>query len=201
MVEAELTRAAGFAERLAAVDLVAARAGPRLITVGADRAYDAADFVTELRELGATPHVAQNTAGRRSAIDRRTTRHPGYAASQRARHRIEDVFAWVKTIAGQSKTKYRGLDRVRWHCTLATAALQPDPPAQAARRPVVSRPQPGTDQPPRRQPSWPLLNFARPTFLRPSNRRNRPILQQPARAVETLCHFGIGKHTLSCREA
>jgi transposase len=122
VVEAELTRAAGFAERLAAVDLVAARAGPGLITVGADRAYDAADFVMELRELGATPHVAQNTAGRRSAIDRRTTRHPGYAASQRARHRIEEVFAWVKTIAGQSKTKYRGLDRVRWHFTLATAA-------------------------------------------------------------------------------
>jgi transposase len=84
VVEAELTRAAGFAERLAAVDLVAARAGPGLITVGADRAYDAADFVMELRELGATPHVAQNTAGRRSALARRTTRHPGYAASQRA---------------------------------------------------------------------------------------------------------------------
>jgi transposase len=122
LVEAELTRAAGFAERRAAVELVAARAGPGPITVGADRAYDAADFVAELRELGAAPHVAPNTAGRRSAIDRRTTRHAGYRLSQRARHRIEEVFAWVKTIAGQSKTKYRGLERVRWHFTLASAA-------------------------------------------------------------------------------
>jgi transposase len=122
VVEAALTRAAGFAERRAAIELVAARAGAGPITVGADRAYDAADFVMELRELGATPHVAQNTAGRRSAIDRRTTRHAGYRQSQRARHRIEEVFAWIKTIAGQSKTKHRGLDRVRWHFTLATAA-------------------------------------------------------------------------------
>jgi Transposase DDE domain len=122
VVEAELTRAAGFAERSAAIGLIAGRAGPGPITVGADRAYDAATFVAELRELGATPHVAQNTARRRSAIDRRTTRHAGYRLSQRARHRIEEVFAWVKTIAGQSKTKYRGLDRVRWHFTLATAA-------------------------------------------------------------------------------
>jgi transposase len=122
VVEAELTRAAGFAERLAAIELIAGCAGRGPITVGADRAYDAATFVAELRELGATPHVAQNTARRRSAIDRRTTRHAGYRLSQRARHRIEEVFAWVKTIAGQSKTKYRGLDRVRWHFTLATAA-------------------------------------------------------------------------------
>lgn len=122
VVEAELTRAAGFAERLAAVELVAGRAGPQPITAGTDRAYDVADFIMDLRELGATPHVAQNTAGRRSAIDGRTTRHAGYRQSQRARHRIEEVFAWVKTIAGQSKTKFRGLARVRWHFTLATAA-------------------------------------------------------------------------------
>ena len=122
VVEAALTRAAGIAERLAAIALVAGRTGPQPITVGADRAYDAADFVMELRERGATPHVAQNTAGRRSAIDRRTIRHAGYRLSQRARHRIEEVFAWVKTIAGQSKTKHRGLERVRWHFTLATAA-------------------------------------------------------------------------------
>jgi len=122
VVEAALTRAAGFAERLAAVALVAGCAGARPITVGADKGYDTSDFVMELRELGATPHVAQNTTGRRSAIDRRTTRHPGYRQSQQARHRIEEVFAWVKTIAGQSKTKHRGLERVRWHFTLASAA-------------------------------------------------------------------------------
>jgi hypothetical protein len=81
------------------------------------KGYDTGDFVMELRELGAVPQVAQHTTGRRSAIDRRTTRHPGYRQSQQARHRIEEVFAWVKTIAGQSKTKHRGLDRVRWHFT------------------------------------------------------------------------------------
>jgi hypothetical protein len=129
VVEAALARAAGFAERLAAVALVAGRPGPRSITVGADKGYDTGDFVMELRELGAVPHVAQHTTGRRSAIDRRTTRHPGYGRSQRARHRIEEVFVWVKTIAGQSKTitgqsktKHRGLGRVRWHFTLAAAA-------------------------------------------------------------------------------
>jgi transposase len=122
VVEAALTRAAGFAERLAAVALVAGCTGARPITVGADKGYDTSDFVMELRELGAVPHVAQHTTGRRSAIDRRTTRHPGYRRSQQARHRIEEVFAWIKTIAGQSKTKHRGLERVRWHFTLASAA-------------------------------------------------------------------------------
>jgi transposase len=76
VVEAALTRAAGFAERLAAVALVAGCAGPRPITVGADKGYDTGDFVMELRELGAGPHGAQHTTGRHSAIDRRTTRHP-----------------------------------------------------------------------------------------------------------------------------
>ena len=122
VVEAALTRAAGCAERLAAVALVAGCTGARPITVGADKGYDTSDFVMELREVGAVPHVAQHTTGRRSAIDRRTTRHPGYRRSQQARHRIEEVFAWIKTIAGQSKTKHRGLERVRWHFTLASAA-------------------------------------------------------------------------------
>ena len=70
----------------------------------------------------ARPHVAQNTAGRRSAIDRRTTRHPGFAASQRCRKRIEEVFAWTKTVAGLRKTRHRGLDRVRWSFTFAVTA-------------------------------------------------------------------------------
>jgi IS5 family transposase len=122
VVEAELTRAAGFAERLAALELVAGRAGARPVTLGADRAYDTRNFVVELRELGVTPHVARNTTGRRSAIDQRTTRHVGYRLSPRTRHRIEEVFAGVKTIAGQRKTRYRGLERVRWSFTLAAAA-------------------------------------------------------------------------------
>jgi hypothetical protein len=102
--------------------LVAERAGPRPITVGADKGYGTGDFVMQLRQLGAVPHVAQHTTGRRSAIDRRTTRHAGYHLSQRARHRIEEAFAWVKIIAGRRKTRHRGLDRVCWHFTLATAA-------------------------------------------------------------------------------
>src|SRR5918999_370641 len=78
--------------------------------------------VMELRERRVTPHIAQNTSGRRSAIDRRTTRHPGYGASPRVSKRIEEAFGWIKTIAGQARTKLRGLARVRWSFTLAAAA-------------------------------------------------------------------------------
>jgi len=69
-----------------------------------------------------TPHVAQNVSGRRSAIDGRTTRHDGYAVSQRIRKRIEEAFGWIKTVAGQDKTKFRGRDRVGWAFTFAAAA-------------------------------------------------------------------------------
>ena len=92
------------------------------ITIGADRAYDTRDLVARLRRLNATPHVAQNIAGRTSRIDRRTVRHPGFLASQRARKRIEEAFAWIKTIAGQAKTSFRGTARVGWSFTLAAAA-------------------------------------------------------------------------------
>ena len=121
-VDVELTRASGHAERLAAVAMGGSIDHDRPVTVGADKAYDTTDFVAEMRELTATPHVAQNTAGRRSAIDRRTTRHDGYAASQRCRKRIEEVFAWTKTVAGLRKTRHRGLERVRWAFTFAVAA-------------------------------------------------------------------------------
>ena len=126
VVDAELTRASGHAERFAALEMVKGVTGEdgttRRITVGGDKGYDTADFVMELRELGAVPHVAQNTKGRRSAIDGRTTRHPGYAVSQRIRKRIEEVFGWTKTVAGQRKTRFRGLPRVRWAFTFAMAA-------------------------------------------------------------------------------
>jgi Transposase DDE domain len=95
---------------------------PQAITVGADKAYDAEDFVNELRSMNASPHVAQNTNGRASAIDGRTTRHAGYAVSQRIRKRIEEAFGWIKTIAGQEKTKFRGRERVGWAFTFAAAA-------------------------------------------------------------------------------
>jgi len=122
IVDATLTPATGTAERQAALAMLGRQPGRHRATLGADKAYDSADFVVDLRALNVTPHVAQNTSGRRSAIDRRTTRHPGYRHSQRARHRIEEAFGWIKTVAGQSKTKHRGLDRVRWHFTLAAAA-------------------------------------------------------------------------------
>ena len=123
IVDARLTRVSGHAERLAALDMIQGLADrPVAITLGADKAYDAADFVEELRGLNVRPHVAQNTSGRRSAIDKRTTRHPGYDASQRIRKRIEEVFGWTKTVAGMRKTKLRGLPKVDWAFTFAAAA-------------------------------------------------------------------------------
>jgi transposase len=123
VVDAEPTRATGTAERVAAVAMLeGVDRGTGRITVGADKGYDAAEFVMEARGLGVTPHVARNTSGRRSAIDGPTTRHPGYAASQRIRKRIEAVFGWMKAPAGQRKTRFRGLPRVRFAFTLGAAA-------------------------------------------------------------------------------
>jgi hypothetical protein len=95
---------------------------PTAITLGADKAYDAEDFVNELRSMNVTPHVAQDTSGRSSTIDGRTTRHGGYAVSQRIRKRIEEAFGWIKTIAKQEKSRFRGGDRVGWAFTFAAAA-------------------------------------------------------------------------------
>jgi len=123
IVDARLTRVSGHAERLAALDMIEGFADrPVAITLAADKGYDAADFIEELRTLNVRPHVAQNTSGRRSGIDQRTTRHPGYAASQRIRKRIEEAFGWMKTVAGMRKTKLRGLLKVDWAFTFAAAA-------------------------------------------------------------------------------
>ena len=123
IVDARLTRVSGHAERLAALDMIEGFAArPRAVTLGADKGYDAADFVEELRTINVRPHVARNTNGRRSAIDRRTTRHPGYAKSQRIRKRIEEAFGWIKTVAGMRRTKLRGLAKVDWSFTFAVAA-------------------------------------------------------------------------------
>ena len=123
IVDARLTRVSGHAERLAALDMVQHVADrPCAVTLGADRGYDAADFVEELRGINVRPHVAQNSSGRRSAIDKRTTRHSGYAASQRIRKRIEEAFGWIKTVAGLRQTKLRGLPKVDWAFTFAAAA-------------------------------------------------------------------------------
>ena len=97
IVDAELTQATGWAERAAAEAMIEAVAPAGRVTLGANKAYDAAGHVANLRRLGVTPHVAQNTSGRRSAIDGRTTRHQGYAVSQRIRKRIEEPFGWIKS--------------------------------------------------------------------------------------------------------
>jgi transposase len=123
VVDACLTQADGHGERIAALHMIEPRADRcQAITLGADKAYDAEDFVNELRAMKVTPHVAQNTSGRSSAIDGRTTRHCGYAISQRIRKRIEEAFGWIKMIAGQEKTKLRGRERVGWAFTFAAAA-------------------------------------------------------------------------------
>jgi transposase len=123
LVDACLTLADGHAERVAALHMIEPHADrPTAITLGADKAYDAEDFVNELRSMKVTPHVAQNTSGRSSVIDGRTTRHGGYAVSQRIRKRIEEAFGWIKTIAGQDKTSFRGRDRVGWAFIFAAAA-------------------------------------------------------------------------------
>jgi hypothetical protein len=122
VVDAKTTLATGTAEREAAVAMIGAIPGQHRITVGCDKAYDTADFVADMRGLDATPHVAQNDTGRRSAIDGRTTRHWGYQVSLLVRKRIEEAFGWVKTIGGQRKTRYRGTPRVGWMFTLSAAA-------------------------------------------------------------------------------
>ena len=111
IIDALLTPASGTAEREAAEAMLGRQAGRHRATLGADKGYDAASFVAALRTLNVTPHIAQNTT-RRSAIDRRTTRHPGYATSQRVRKRIEEAFGWIKTVGGLRKTRHRGTARL-----------------------------------------------------------------------------------------
>jgi len=122
VVDTTTTTATGTAEREAAAAMVGNLPAGQRITVGGDKLFDTRDFVAEMRRLGVTPHVAQNTNGRRSAIDGRTTRHPGYALSQRSRKRLEEVFGWIKTIGGLRKTRHRGTARVGWMFTFTAAA-------------------------------------------------------------------------------
>lgn len=107
-----LTGATGTAERQAALALADAIPRAGRASLGADRGYDTRDFVADLRARGITPHVAQHTTKRRSAIDGRTTRHPGYAMSIHARRFVERVFGWGKTTGPWRKTHFRGRDRV-----------------------------------------------------------------------------------------
>ena len=123
IVDTELLQCNGTAERDAALLMVERIDGSRRVTVGADKGYDTQGFVSELRQMKATPHVSQNhqRAGG-SAIDGRTTRYRGYALSQMKRKRVEEVFGWLKTVAGLRKTRHRGIFRVGWMFTFAAAA-------------------------------------------------------------------------------
>jgi transposase len=121
--EVMATQADGQAETDAALLMVAklAQAGKR-VTLGADKAYDRKDFVQTVRELGVTPHVAQNNKTRKSAIDGRTTRHEGYRMSLSKRWLVEKAFGWMKQTGGLKKVKLRGLDKVGWLVTYTAAA-------------------------------------------------------------------------------
>lgn len=122
------TLATGIAERQAALELLDRRSAGHRLTLAADKAYDVADFVTALRSRSISAHVAidghvrKTGRPRRTAVDRRTTRHAGYAVSQRCRKRIEEVFGWIKASAGLTKVKLRGRARVDAAFTLALAA-------------------------------------------------------------------------------
>lgn len=122
IVRATVTAADGHGERDAALMLVSDVAGRERITVAGDKAYDTRDVVTGFRALGATPHVAQHTTNRRSAIDGRTTRHAGYAVSQQKRKLVEQAFGWMKTIGGLRKLHHRGAELVTWVFMFTAAA-------------------------------------------------------------------------------
>jgi IS5 family transposase len=125
IASAMTTQADGLAERDAALlllDGVRKRGGGR-ITVGADKAYDTKDFISTVRELRVTPHVSQNTTNRRSAIDGRTTHHPGYEISLSKRWLVEKPFGWLKQVGPLKKAKLRGLAKVDWLFVFSCAAF------------------------------------------------------------------------------
>jgi transposase len=122
IVQGDLTQADGHAERRSALDMIHRHSpgSTRQLTLGADKGFDAAEFVADLRQACVTPHVAQKS--RYSAIDGRTTRHEGYALSIKNRKRIEETFGWAKTVGGMAQTVYRGLERVRSRFILTMTA-------------------------------------------------------------------------------
>ncbi len=122
VVDSRLTLATGTAEREAGVAMVKKRSRPQRVTLGADKNYDTQGFVKKLRQNRVTPHVAQNNKNRSSAIDGRTTRHGGYAVSQKKRKRVEEIFGWMKTIGLMRKVRHRGRELVEWMFTYTAAA-------------------------------------------------------------------------------
>ncbi len=122
IVKTAVTPADGHGERDAALVMIEGVPGRQRITVAADKGYDTRDFVAGLRTMQVTPHLAQHTTGRRSAIDARTTRHAGYAVSQQKRKLVEQGFGWMKTIGGLRKLRHRGGALVSWIFTFTAAA-------------------------------------------------------------------------------
>ena len=117
-----VTLASGTAERDAAMQMIDQVKTEGPITLGADKGYDAAEFVERLETARVVPHIAQNNKNRRSAVADRVARTPAYAVSQLARKRIEEIFGWAKEIGGMAQTKFRGRDRVDWRFTMTLAA-------------------------------------------------------------------------------
>src|ERR1044072_4657687 len=123
VVEAELRQVSGTVERETAKDMIVRYSpGTRRITIGADKGFDTADFVADMRAFNVTPHVAQNTTNRLSAIDGRTIRHCGYAVSQQKRKRVEEPFGWGKTIGGLARPMLRGVKKLDFKFTMTMAA-------------------------------------------------------------------------------
>jgi len=123
LADLRVAQATGTAEREVAEEMLRSVRGSHRITVGADRAYDTKGFVAACREIGATPHVAQNASGRRSsAIDLRTTRHVSYRVSQRARMFIESIIGWAKTRGGMRRTRFKGRARTQMYGHVVGAA-------------------------------------------------------------------------------
>ncbi len=121
--QAQATQVVGASEPATALRLATAIPGNQRTTLGGDKGYDTAAFVTGCRALAITPHVAQHrTAHRGSALDGRTTRHLGYAVSQRCRKRVEEVFGWLKTVGQLRKLHHRGTALVNWVFLLRTTA-------------------------------------------------------------------------------
>jgi transposase len=123
IVDALVTVAMGTAERDAALTMLGDLPDGGRITVGGDKNYDTREFVEHCRELAVTPHVSQfpETDRRGSAIDGRTTRHPGYGISQRKRKLVEQAFGWMKTVGMLRKLRHRGGPLVNWIFTFAAA--------------------------------------------------------------------------------
>src|SRR5262245_23580300 len=124
LVDFRVDEANGTAERMVALEMLHDHVpAGRRVTAAGDKGYDTRDFVENCRFLGVTPHVAQNAGlHRRSAIDRRTVRHPGYSVSQRVRKRIEEIFGWTKTIGGFRRTRFKGQPRTQLAAHIVGAA-------------------------------------------------------------------------------